>query len=200
MSSPCPITGEPRCKCEFEMEPISAPTVKEMLRKLFTDHANYTHLYLLAEILNLPTLKCVTNRLLENQVDIGLAVKPIFGAVKSEALINLLKTHIIDASTVVKAAKKSADSKSDQKAKDALDQAVANLFENSTEVSELIGSVKPKILPFKDVKTHFDQHNHYVIALAGLYIKRKYKAAVTEYDCYYNHMIHFSDLLSLLAM
>lgn len=187
--SSCPLTGEPRCKCKFEVEPIEEPTVKEMLRKLFTDHANYTHLYIISEVSDLPNLKEVTARLLANQTDIALAVKPIFGPTNSKKLEELLKKHILGASEAVKKAK----------AGKSMEKVKAKIFANSTQVSELISSINPEVLPFEEVKMHFDEHNKYVLEIATLYLKGEYEEVLQEYDCYYNHMLGFSDLLSLLA-
>jgi hypothetical protein len=53
----------------------------------------------------LPDLNATETRLLRNQVDIGNAVKPFCGAGAGDELTRLLKTHILQAVTVLKAAK-----------------------------------------------------------------------------------------------
>jgi hypothetical protein len=45
------------------------------------------------------------DRLLQNQVDIGNAIKPFYGDAEGDQLTALLKTHITDAADVVNAAK-----------------------------------------------------------------------------------------------
>jgi hypothetical protein len=188
-SKNCPITGEVHCKCDNKMKgngKIDAPTVKETLRKLFTDHANFTHLFVLSAIFNLPNLEPIKNRLLQNQVDIGDFTKPVIGVEKGTTLTKLLKAHIIAAAGVVGAAKLNKG----------VNEAVKILFQNSAEVAQFLSSLNPTKLPYKMVHTQFDMHNQYVIDLTKLYLGQKYQQAVVLYDAYYNHMLAFSDLLA----
>lgn len=187
----CEITGEPKCKCERKIGAIREPMVKETLRKLFTDHANYTHLYIINEVENLPTLKFIVDRLMENQTEIGLAFRPYIGLELSKKLENLLKTHISEASNVVKCSIKYGDSCNDE---------VITLFENSYDVSLFLGSLNPNVLSFENILTHFDQHNKYVIELTKLYINKNYDKIVQKYDSYYTHMLAFSDMLCELTL
>lgn len=179
----CSITGEALCKCKYKMDPVRLPTVRETMRKLFTDHANYTHLYIMAEVFDLPTLTPVTERLLRNQEDIGLAFEPIVGEENSKKISALLREHILAASNVIKTAKK----------RESLEEPVGKLFQNSSEVSHLLSSLTK--IPFEHMKKHFDEHNKYVIDLTTLYLEEKYELITKEYDCYYNHMLMFSDML-----
>jgi len=190
----CKITGEPNCKCEYDMPSISKPTIKETLRKLFTDHANYTHLYIINEIYQLKTLKSITERLLQNQEDIGLAFEPTIGEEVAHDLSELLKKHILCASAVVKSA---IDVSYDKKYKPEFDENVRLLFENSSDVSYLISELGD--FTYEEIRTHFDEHNQYVIDITSLYISQKYGDIPLKYDCYYTHMLGFSDMLSLLT-
>jgi hypothetical protein len=54
------------------------------------------------------------------------------------------------------------------------------------------------MVTYDEVKKHFDEHNKYVVSLVDLYINEKDSDAIKEYDCYFNHILHFADLLSLL--
>lgn len=184
----CNVTGEPLCKCKYIIEGYEPPTVKEALRKLFSDHAVYTNNYIMAEIFQNPNLSQITERLLENQVDIGEYLKKFIGKRKSDTLIKLLKEHIVFASNFVTQSIISNSRK--------IKNAEENLFDNSTKIAEFLNSLNSDKLPFEDVKIHFDEHVQYVINLTKLYIKEKYQQAITEYDCYYVHMIRFSDMLA----
>ena len=189
----CPVTGEEECKCKYEMITPLPSTLKDTLRKLFSDHAVWTYLYIITEVLKTPNLSSVTERLLQNQKDIGMAVASIYGQTVGHELTRLLTDHILLASAVVKMAinvHNRAASQTDLNHK--LDQ----LFVNSGETSRAIASLNPSELPYDVVVTHFDEHNQYVVNLATMYINGQYQEAIKEYDCYYNHMLVLSDLIT----
>ncbi len=196
----CTITGEPNCRCEYEMEPVELPNRKETLRKLFTDHANYTNLFLISEMNDLELKNDIVSRLMENQEDIAEIMTIRIGRNASNKLADLLKEHIKLAGNV---AEKYIQFMDGEISKYDLDKNIELLFENSTKVSKLIASVDPNILPYNEIKLHFDEHNRYVIELAKLHYESVFesnigKEIIKKYDCYYNHMIMFSDLLWLL--
>lgn len=204
----CPITGEPRCKCKYVIESNIKPTLKDTLRKLFTDHANFTHLYIIAEVNDLPSLQPITMRLLQNQDDIGMAIQATYDPEKGQLIGMLLRQHILVASGAVKSAKKYTIAKilyqegeglyeDVEMTKNCLDVAIRGVFENSAEVSAVLSSLNPELLPYDVVKSYFDEHNQYVIDIATLYLQEKDEEAVKEYDCYYTHMLAFSDMLVL---
>ena len=175
------------CKCKYEIS-SDKQSLNATLRKLFTDHANYTHLFIISAVFDLPNLDAVTQRLLQNQTDIGMAVQSTYDVEKGKQLEILLKQHILVAAEVVKGAKVSSPN---------LNQSVAKLFDNSTLVAQLLSSLAPDRLPLEEVLKHFDGHNQYVIDLTKLYLAKKYAEALNLFDCYYAHMLHFADMLTL---
>ena len=75
------------------------------MRKLWEDHVTWTRLYLISAAAGLPDKDATSGRLLRNQVDIGDAIKPYFGAEAADKLAALLKDHILGAVDLVVAAK-----------------------------------------------------------------------------------------------
>ena len=69
----------------------AADQLRTDLRKLWEDHAMYTRNVILNIIDNLPGTDEAVIRLLQNQVDIGNAIKPIYGADAGNKLTELLK-------------------------------------------------------------------------------------------------------------
>ena len=51
----------------------------DAMRKLWEDHVTWTRLFIVSFAADLPDLEQTRNRLLQNQVDIGHAVKPYYG-------------------------------------------------------------------------------------------------------------------------
>src|SRR6185295_19224405 len=78
-----------------ERTPI--PTRAELrrdMRRLWTDHVAYTRFYLIESIAGLPGAAKTAYRLLQNQIDIGNALKPFFGEALGDELTRLLQAHI----------------------------------------------------------------------------------------------------------
>lgn len=173
----CPIMGTPVCKC----------TMKEKMRKLFTDHAFYTKFYIESALSDLPDVKVITNRLLQNQVDIGNFVKPVVGNVNGDQLASLLKEHILAAAGAVNAIKKEDEKE--------VKIAVEKVFANSWLVSQLLSSFNPEKLPFDVVLKIFNQHNQYVIDIITLHFNEDFEKEINTVDLYYQHMLMLSDAL-----
>src|SRR5215470_14422699 len=75
------------------------------MRKLWEDHIIWTRVFIISTLAGLPDRDAATQRLLQNQVDIGNAIKPYYGDAAGDKLTALLKEHILIAADIVKAAK-----------------------------------------------------------------------------------------------
>ena len=84
---------------------ISATEFRNSMRKLWEDHIIWTRLYIVSAAANLPDKGPTTERLLQNQVDIGNAIKPFFGDAAGAKLTALLKDHILGAAGLIAAAR-----------------------------------------------------------------------------------------------
>jgi hypothetical protein len=52
----------------------------DAMRKLWEEHITWTRVFIISAAADLPDKDAATQRLLQNQVDIGNAVKPFYGA------------------------------------------------------------------------------------------------------------------------
>src|SRR2546423_11614804 len=77
----------------------------DAMRKLWEDHVTWTRLFIVSAAGDLPDKDATTARLLQNQVDIGNAVKPFYGPAAGDKLTALLKDHILIAAEIVTAGK-----------------------------------------------------------------------------------------------
>jgi hypothetical protein len=84
----------------------------------------------------LPDKDAATQRLLQNQVDIGNAIKPFYGNEAGDQLTALLKDHIVIAADVVTAAK------ANDKAK--LDDANKRWITNADQIAAFLSKANPK--------------------------------------------------------
>src|SRR5213082_627589 len=88
----------------------------DAMRKLWEDHVTWTRLFIVSAAAGLPDKDATTQRLLQNQTDIGNAVAEFYGKDAGDKLTSLLKDHILIAADLVGAAKagdsaKAADAK-----------------------------------------------------------------------------------------
>jgi hypothetical protein len=75
------------------------------LRDLWVDHTDWTRMYIVSFLADLPDTEVVAERLLRNQEDIGDAIKSFYGEEAGNELTNLLNGHILVAVDLLKAAK-----------------------------------------------------------------------------------------------
>ena len=64
------------------------------MRKLWEDHITWTRLYIVSAAADLPDATATATRLLQNQTDIGNAVKPYYGDGAGTALTAVSYTHL----------------------------------------------------------------------------------------------------------
>jgi hypothetical protein len=161
----------------------------DAMRALWEIHGTYTERAIVDAVGGNPDTSAVVARLLQNQVDIGNAVKPYYGNAGGAALTKLLKTHINRAVAAVLAAK-SGDAAATTKA-------VAAFYANGKQVASFLHKANPKFWPLAAMQTMMRVHLNQVVALAVDQIKGHYGAAIKLYDRYINHILGgMADMLS----
>src|SRR5215212_1866502 len=113
----------------------SACDLKSDMRKLWEDHIIWTRNVIFNIIDGLPGTTEAVNRLLQNQVDIGNAIKPYYGESAGNQLTALLHDHITIAADLLTALK------NDNTA--AFNTAYAQWVANADAIAALLSSVNP---------------------------------------------------------
>lgn len=167
---------------------IQNSVLKENLRRLFADHAVYTKFYIESALFDLPDATIISNRLLQNQDDIGNYLKTYIGNSNGDQLAKLLKEHIMAAGAVVNALKTKDNYK--------IDSLVKQLFVNSKEVAKFLGSFNPDRLPFSTTLREFNKHNQQIISMAIAQYDGNYVDTYKAYDTYFSHMMFISDSIT----
>jgi len=80
-------------------------TLRDDMRKLWTEHALWTRVFLIDSIAGLPGADAAYERLLRNQVDIGDAIRPFYGDDAGDQLTLLLRAHVAGTAAMVAAVK-----------------------------------------------------------------------------------------------
>ena len=181
--------GMPAQSASVAMLTPKAVAFHDAMRELWEYHGTYTERAIVDYVAGNPDTTAVIGTLLHNQVDIGNAVKPYYGAAGGTALTKLLKTHINDAVATLKAAK-AGDAA-------ALKKASAAFYANGNQIASFLHTANPRNWPLGALQTMMRIHLNQVIGLAVDQIKGKYNAAIALYKSYINHLnVGMADMLS----
>jgi hypothetical protein len=160
----------------------------DAMRALWEAHGAWTHMVIVSFVSGNPDLKAEEQVLLHNQVDIGNAVKPYYGAAAGNKLTALLKAHILGAVTVLEAAK------SGDKAK--LAQAVAAWSANGRQIADFLHAADPRFLSTSAARQMMAIHLKQVIGQAVDELTGKFGAGAQTFGPYIQHILEMADMIS----
>jgi hypothetical protein len=182
-----PSFGQMKMESKKTVSTVSAASLKTNMRKLWEDHVTWTRNVILCLVDELPGTDQAIKRLLQNQVDIGNAIKPFYGEAAGNKLTKLLKEHIIIAADVVNAAEAGNTV--------ALNKANKKWYANADEISEFLCKANPK-WALKDMKMMMNDHLKLTTNEAVQRIKKNYDADVIAYDKVHNEILEMSDMIA----
>ena len=165
-----------------------ATMLHDTMRKLWIDHVAWTRMYIISAAAGLPDAKPTTDRLLQNQADIGNAVAAYYGAEAGTKLTALLKDHILQAAELVTA------SKAGDQAKAA--DAKTRWYKNADEIAVFLAAANPKHWPVETLKSAMKTHLDQTLEEASDRIQGKYDEDIKDYDEIVAHILTMADLLS----
>lgn len=172
---------------EMPMAGNKSHDLKIGMNKLWEDHVSWTRNVILCLVDGLPGTDQAVKRLMQNQVDIGNAVKPYYGDDAGNKLTELLKEHIAISADVVKAAKNSN--------KNALDSANKKWYANADEISGFLSNANPN-WQLADMRMMMNAHLKLTTDEAVQRIKKDYDADIIAYDKVHNEILEMSAMLA----
>ena len=172
---------------EMPMAENKSHELKIAMNKLWEDHVTWTRNVILCLVDGVPGADQAVKRLMQNQVDIGNAVKPYYGDDAGNKLTELLKEHIAISADVVKSAKAGN--------KTGLDSANKKWYANSDEISEFLSKANPN-WPLADMKMMMTDHLKLTNDEAVQRIKKNYDADVVAYDKVHDEILKMSAMLA----
>ena len=176
---------------QAQMEMGSNTSKSEQLRmamhKLWEDHIVWTRNVILNIMDDLPGTDQAVNRLLQNQDDIGNAVKPFYGEAGGKELTRLLREHITVAADLLKAAKASNNS--------AFEVANKKWIANADEISGFLSKANPN-WKLEDMKKMMHDHLTLTTEEAVARLKKDYAADVKAYDKVHDEILLMADMLT----
>jgi hypothetical protein len=161
---------------------------QDAMRKLWEDHVTWTRVFIISAAADLPDKPAATERLLQNQVDIGNAIKPYYGDAAGEKLTTLLKEHITTAAEVVAAAK------ANDKAR--LADANKHWFANADQTADFLSSANPKNWPAGEMRSMMHDHLNLTTAEVVARLKGDWAADIAAYEKVHEQILHMADMLS----
>ena len=172
-----------------DMKGSKEAALHDSMRKLWQDHIFLTRVFIISAVAGLPDKDAATQRLLQNQVDIGNSIKPFYGNEAGDQLAALLKDHIVIAADVVTAAKGNDKPK--------LDDANKRWFANADQIAAFLNKANPKNWPEADMRTMMHDHLKLTTNEAVARIQGDWAADVKAYDAVHEQILHMADGLSM---
>lgn len=176
---------------QAQMDMNNKSSKSEQLRiamhNLWEDHIVWTRNVILNIMDDLPGTDQAVNRLLQNQDDIGNAVKPFYGEAGGKELTRLLREHITVAADLLKAAKAGNNS--------AFDAANKKWIANADEISGFLSKANPN-WKLEDMKKMMHDHLSLTTEEAVARLKKDYEADVKAYDKVHDEILLMADMLT----
>ena len=160
----------------------------DQMRKLWEDHITWTRNVIISFGADLPDLNAVLGRLLQNQADIGNAIKPFYGDAAGDQLTALLREHILGAAKVLGALK--ADDQS------ALQAALDAWYANAHDIAVFLNSANPKSWPLAEMDQMMRDHLDATTREAVARHQADWGADVAAYDAVHVQALAMADMLS----
>jgi hypothetical protein len=167
---------------------VEASQLRADMRKLWEDHVTWTRLYIVSVAAGLPDKDLTAQRLLQNQVDIGNAIKPFYGDDAGNKLTALLKEHILGAADLLAAAKAGDQAK--------VGTQKTRWYKNADDVAAFLAGANPKNWPLATAKAEMKMHLDLTLKEALDRFGGKYADDIKDYDQVHDHILRFADVLA----
>ncbi|MCM3677151.1 glycosyltransferase [Peribacillus simplex] len=183
------VAGTTSAYAKPQVQRISQSEVKfeNEFRRLWIDHVLWTSNYITsATTAGTEDQKQVLARLLKNQEEIGIAVKPVYGEKAGNKLTDLLKEHIVIAGKIVDAAKSGNN---------ALVQQLNKEWYRNAEIAAFLSGANP-YLKNEDLKNLLYMHLKLVTNDLTASLAKDWNARIVSIDEGLTHIILMADTIS----
>ena len=161
---------------------------QQAVRKLWEDHITWTRVFIISEVAGLPEADTAAGRLLQNQVDIGNAIKPFYGDPAGNQLTSLLKDHILTAADLLAAAKSGDQAK--------FEAANTHWYDNANQIASFLNTANPKNWQLSDMQAMMKSHLDLTLEEATARLKEDWAGDVAAYDKVHNEILGMADMLA----
>jgi hypothetical protein len=158
------------------------------MRRLWEDHVTWTRLAIISLTTDAPDTQASVGRLLENQTDIGDAIKPFYGEPAGQELTRLLRDHILIAADLIAAARTG-----DQRA---VAEAQSRWMANADEIAAFLAGANPRSWDLDEMKAMLHEHLRLTTNEALARLQGDWSADVAAYDEIHLQALGMADMLS----
>jgi len=158
-----------------------------VMHMLWEQHIFWTRMTITSIIKDLPDVDLVTKRLLRNPLDFKRVLKPFYGDELASQFSDLLKSHLVIAAQLVKAAKAGNN-------KEATD-AEKRWYENADEIAVFLGRINP-YWSQEDWKIMLHEHLRTTKAEAVNILTNNYEESIREYDGIEKQALTMADMMA----
>ena len=167
---------------------IDARVFRRDMRKLWEDHSEKTRQLIITTLSDLPNQNETIQNLIQNQNEIGNAIKPFYGDQTSDELSELLKEHTEISVIMLQAARK-ADPKE-------FEASVARWYANADEIAEFLQETNQENWPFRKTKPMFRIYLDLTLEEALARWKGDFAASDIAHDKVRTQALEIADMLS----
>jgi hypothetical protein len=171
--------------------PVITPRVvafHDEMRRLWEDHVTWTRLAIISLTTDTPDTEATVGRLLENQTDIGDAIKPFYGEAAGQELTRLLREHILVAADLIAAARAGDET--------AVAEAQSRWTANANEIAAFLAAANPRSWDLEEMKTMLHEHLRLTANEAIARLQGEWAADVAAYDEIHLQALGMADMLS----
>ena len=171
--------------------PIVTPRVvafHDEMRRLWEDHVTWTRVAIISLTGDMPDTEASVGRLLQNQTDIGDAIKPFYGEAAGQELTRLLRDHILIAADLIAAAKAGDET--------AVADAQSRWTANADEIAAFLAGANPRSWTLDEMKTMLHEHLRLTANEALTRLQGDWAADVAAYDQIHLQALGMADMLS----
>ena len=173
-----------------QVDPMSTTAginLRMAMRDLWNAHTTWTRMYIVSAVAKMPDAASAAARLMQNQEDIGNAIKPHYGDDAGMKLTGLLKNHISTAAGVVAAAMGTDTMK--------LKAAQAAWTANADSIADFLAGANPN-WPKQALTDMLHEHLRVTTNEAVARIKKDWAGDVKAYDAIHMQAMMMADALS----
>ena len=167
---------------------VDAQAFHDAMRKLWEDHITWTRMVIVSTFADLPDQGPTVQRLLQNQEDIGDAIKPFYGDAAGEQLSALLRDHILIAAEILQAAEDGDAA--------ALEDATERWYANADDIAEFLNAANPENWPLEEMRAMMREHLALTLKEAVAYLNGNYAASIDFYEQVHIQALEMADMLS----
>ena len=158
------------------------------MRRLWEDHVTWTRLAIISLVGGTPDTDASVGRLLQNQTDIGDAIRPFYGEAAGDELTRLLREHILIAADIIAAAKAGDNAR--------VADAQARWTTNANEIAAFLAAANPRSWDLDELKAMLHEHLRLTANEALARLQGDWAADVAAYDQIHLQALGMADMLS----